>query len=311
MRPPVHTTIKKMRTPYNRRRATLDPTDIDNSNQQPTPTFSLSKALLIFCAGVIVASSAMGLYLLNSKQKTKPVLKFVDEETVGLVEQAQAVNTSGGLPSRIFVVHDIDIQIDKERIISYDITTDTVQVLYSTEYDGEKMSLANPKVSPDGETILFCKATESGDSSIWSMDHDGQNPKLIIENVGYCDFSIKKSLEYVETVLIYVGDDDHIYSVDYSEENSIPVNLTVNINIPNHDYFHSPVLQDDRLFYVDSDSKVYTINLGRDSDKSVYNGGLFSRIDPSVTEKPSRMLVSDKISSAADTILNISPDGTK
>ena len=237
--------------------------------------------------GVLVASGGLGLYLLNN-DSVKVDKDFLDKP----LEPIQVLNTSGGMPSRLFVVHDVDG--GEERIATVDITTGDVHVLSSVEHVPDQHKMANPQVSSDGKIVFFCKVGKNGAANILAVPADGSgNGGYIAQNVGYCDYSVKRCLKRTSSNgIIYVADDGNVYFVDYESENenSKPVNLTANVQIPEHTHYHSPVLQDDRLFYVDIDMKVYMIDLKKDPKK--------------------RFVISDRINSV-DTTLKISPDAKK
>ena len=290
-------TSKKMRTPTSRRH-TVESIDSIESIEPVEPVitaepsekssavsgFSVGKVISIFFMGVLVASSGLGLYLLNND--SVQVNKDFHGNTLAPI---QILNTSGGMPSRLFVVHDVNA--GDERIATVDITTGDVHVLSSVQQVADQHQMANPQVSTDGKIVFFCKIGKNGATNILAVSADGTgNSGYIAQNVGYCDYSVKRSLKHTSSNgIIYVPDDGHVYFVDYESDHT-PVKLTEKVQIPEHTHYHSPVLQDDRLFYVDIDMKVYMIDLINDPKK--------------------RFLISDRISSV-DTTLRISPDGRK
>lgn len=300
-----------MRTPVNRRN-NLEPSseapdtfesNIEEEDAAP-PTFSMTKVLLIFLAGVLLASGATALTLWAYKDK---IIRIVNPpvKEVGTTSSNCSSNDSGLLnsnPGRVFVMYDVGTNaegLEKERIISYDISDDKLVELHSVPHLPDTQSLSNPQVSSDGSTIFFCQAADAKTAGgkkmgykvaqLWRMDSAGGNKKMIIPDAGLCDYSVKRTTgNSAEQGLIYANGSGSIFFYN-SRDNKIK-NLTADIDIPDHHLFISPVLRDNDLFYFDDDWKLYKIELDNSkTTRSPVNNNAYT----------------------GETKLKVSPDGQK
>lgn len=240
-------------TSVTRRNSLDDATAADISEvdeETGSTTVSVAKVLIIFLAGVILASGLVSLSLWNYK---KEVIKFVKQE-----DKMSGKRNSMGQENYIFVVHDFDYELKKERIISYDTTNDLINTLCTVSLDPMAHKLSNPQVSSDGTEIFFCKAALVGQkktnkivAQIWKMDLNDGNSGMIVEDAGYCDYSVKRSTNTYgkEPGLIYTNDDGHVYF--FNTKTRVATSLTKDVDINFHSGFISPVLLDDTLFFID------------------------------------------------------------
>lgn len=182
-----------------------------------------------------------------------------------------------------FVLH--RITEGKEFIELYNVEKDYSLILHEVEADKDNEKdgnvLANIQVSSDKNTIFFCKY-----SDIWSITVTGENLTKIVMNVWMCDYSVIRSFEEEDKGLIFVGEDENVHFYDFQDEEI--ENLTLKFNRFNLGFYTSPIIQNDILYYIGNDRKIYKVPL--DSDN------------------PSRTLIHDKIISK-NSSMKMSSDG--